>query len=68
MNPPVIGKPPSDNMKMVIIAAIKGAFLAQAGQVVNVVADDSATSQTDDHAERAHIHQRVDEEIDDESE
>ena len=64
MKPPVIGKPPSDSMKTAIIAAMPGRLLRQPGHVVNVVADDSAAAQADDDSKRAHVHQRVDEQID----
>jgi hypothetical protein len=39
----------------------------QSGQVVNVIPDDSAASQTYDDAKSAHVHERVNEQIDHEA-
>ena len=54
-------------MKIAIIAAMSGAFWPRPVKIVNVVADDSTPPQADDDAESTHVHQRVDEEINDET-
>jgi hypothetical protein len=54
-------------MKIAIIAGHAGRLLREPGHVVYVVANDSLPAQTDDHRERAHIHEGVDDQVNNES-